>query len=375
MATYKGFTICTSATPKPWGPIDQVYEQNQIDCTVGDSIGNTMDTAGHKHNSMYDQYKNKVIDSNSGNVGIGITSAGVLSKLHVNGGHLTVVENSVQTLLGAYTSACYLKSQATYPLQLGSGNVPTLNILSNGNVGIGYASPLSNVCLSGGLCIGTNENIPGGFQIGNSTSGPAYLNGTIGNGGYFHLNCGMPGSGATFNIQVDDGDSSINLNDNSIIIGSDLTEITGILQTDSVINANNNIDLNGSLIVTNGGIVTPTLDVTSASDFNGPITIGNQKISILSGGGVTSADTVDASVYNGYSWRPSGGGYGNLTVTINNGTQGMIFFVFNYSATDTLFIGGETFTSSCGHGVNGMLMYDNGSWRTISLISGAFSGD
>ena len=361
MATYKGFTICTSATPKPWGPIDQVYEQNQIDCTVTDAVGGVMDLAGHKHSSTYDQYKNKVIDSNNGNVGIGITNAS--SKLYVNGGHITVVENSVSSVIGAYTSASYLHSQASYPLQLGSGNNNIVTILSNGNVGINYNSPLSTLCLNGGLCVGTNENLAGGFQIGSSTSGPAYLNGTIGNGGYFHLNCGMPDNGATFNIEVDGGMSSINLTDTNIIIGSGTTEVTGILQVDSVLNAQNNVEVDGSLIVLGAGTNTTTLSVTSASDFIGPVAFSNIKSSTLT----TGSDSVDASVYNGYSWRP-GSPTTLLNVTINNGSQGMVFFVFNYT-TYPLLIGSEWFEPSddgCGNSLaHGLLVYDNGAWRKV----------
>lgn len=65
MAAYKGFNINTNQTPPPWGAVEQQMVQDVIDTTAADSIQGAKDTAGHKHNKVYNPSLTPVIIASS----------------------------------------------------------------------------------------------------------------------------------------------------------------------------------------------------------------------------------------------------------------------------------------------------------------------
>jgi hypothetical protein len=83
---------------------------------------------------------------------------------------------------------------------------------------------------------------------------------------------------------------------------------------------------------------------------------------------VSGTDTVDCSYYNRFSWRPSNStGSGTLTVTLTNPIEGRLLYVNSYANTWSLIIGGHTI-SDCPGPVQAIMMYDNGSWRMMSVM-------
>lgn len=131
-----------------------------------------------------------------------------------------------------------------------------------------------------------------------------------------------------------------------------------------VLQGDNNTVLTATdiILVTNGPI-----NAQKALNCNGPIIVGNPFISTKTGASGQNTESVDCSIYNRFSWRPSNTtGSGTLTVSLSNPIEGMLFYVNNYANTWTLAIGGHNI-SDCPGPVQAIMMYDNGGWRMMSL--------
>jgi hypothetical protein len=81
MPTLKGFVYNDQSSVPPWGPREAQAWSDIINTTVSDTIQNQKDTAGHKHNKIYDP---------SGNIRINISSS-----LAPTAGHVLVSNGSM----------------------------------------------------------------------------------------------------------------------------------------------------------------------------------------------------------------------------------------------------------------------------------------
>ena len=84
--------------------------------------------------------------------------------------------------------------------------------------------------------------------------------------------------------------------------------------------------------------------------------------------------TIDASIYDGLSWRPEPYSTDDLLIVLTNAQEGMEFFVnnFDYCSGKTIMVNSSsnpqaTFPSACGV-FCGHMVYENDGWRNLGGV-------